>query len=117
MSFNLGDSSDQISTAGEFSVKEDQNSKGSVIYSATGDDNNDDDDDNNNNNNFSKSTRRQETPLNRILFSDNHLSYNRLLVLIQTQQTEVTVELRLNGFRQPPPLLKGLPTPSQEARI
>ena len=57
MSFNLGDSSNQILTAGESLAKEDQNFKGSIIYSATGSDDNDDDDDNNDDDDddFSKS--------------------------------------------------------------
>ena len=60
MSSNLEDSSNQILTAGESLAKEDQNSKGSIIYLATGsndddDDNNDNDDDDNDNNDFSKS--------------------------------------------------------------
>ena len=58
MSFNLEDSSNQISTAGESLAEKNQNSKGSIIYLATSsndDDDNDDDDNNDNNNDFSKS--------------------------------------------------------------
>ena len=80
MSFNLKDSNNQILTAGESLAKEDQNFKGSIIYLATGSD--DDDNNNDDNNDFSKSTQRQETLLNRILFSNDHFSYDRLPVSI-----------------------------------
>ena len=100
MSSNLGDFSNQILTAGKSSAEEDQNSKGSVIYLATGsDDDDDDDNDNDDDDDFSKSIQRQETPLNRTLFSDDYLFYNYLLVSIRTRQTKVIVESKSNGFR------------------